>query len=410
MRVKPQTRLAPRDGRPRIASRTRPGQSTRSSAIDGRRRRPEWAERQPERRPGLPRPPSRRSHAARRRPRRVARRSVPWPHGVHRASLLRVRDGRTLDAALVAAIIAAGWDQCAFNEAMSPAAIAFEDVILAQRAPRASCPGLRRLHDGGQGANTVGLAAGRWHVPHEAAGTSAGTGWALRIRAGRAERHATIDRTVRLLGIGESSIVVVFVLPDGAMDTSAPPAALEGRGPMIVCAQAGNVNTGACDDLTAAAKAARAAGAWLHVDGAFGLWAAASPRASARAGCRARRFVGPATGMKWLNVPYDCGYVRSRADVHATAPGIHRGLSHRPGCRTRVRRRRSRGRVFAPCSWLRNVGGAPFARPLRSRGTRVIGAATSPSGSRRSWAARRGRDRERRRLEPGARPASETRS
>jgi len=233
--------------------------------------------------------------------------------------------GGTLDAALVAAIIAAGWDQCAFNEAMSPAAIAFEDVAGSWLKELLGLPASASVGftTGGQGANTVGLAAGRWHVLHEAGWDVGRDGLhgapRIRVVVG-AERHATIDRAVRLLGIGESSIVVVPALPDGAMDTSALPAALEGRGPMIVCAQAGNVNTGACDDLTAAAKAARAAGAWLHVDGAFGLWAAASPRK--------RRLVQgveladswACDGHKWLNVPYDCGYAFcAHADVHATA-------------------------------------------------------------------------------------------
>src|SRR5829696_8091449 len=136
---------------------------------------------------------------------------------------------------------------------------------------------------GGQAANTGGLAAGRWQVLHR-------HGWdvgrdglhgapLVRVLAG-AERHATIDRALRLLGLGERALEEVPATMAGAMDPDALAAALGAgaAGPTIVCAQSGNVNTGACDDLKAIGAAARAAGAWLHVDGAFGLWAAASPR------------------------------------------------------------------------------------------------------------------------------------
>jgi glutamate/tyrosine decarboxylase-like PLP-dependent enzyme len=108
------------------------------------------------------------------------------------------------------------------------------------------------------------------------------------------------------------------------MDTDALRSVLEADGdaPTVVCAQAGNVHTGACDDLAAAAAASRAAGAWLHVDGAFGLWAAASERT--------RRLVQgieladswSCDGHKWLNVPYDSGYaICAHEDVHATVMG-----------------------------------------------------------------------------------------
>jgi glutamate/tyrosine decarboxylase-like PLP-dependent enzyme len=91
-------------------------------------------------------------------------------------------------------------------------------------------------------------------------------------------------------------------------------------GPTIVCAQAGNVNTGACDDLAAAGAAARAAGAWLHVDGAFGLWAAASPRTASLVDGVELADSWACDGHKWLNVPYDSGYAFcAHPDVHATA-------------------------------------------------------------------------------------------
>jgi glutamate/tyrosine decarboxylase-like PLP-dependent enzyme len=106
------------------------------------------------------------------------------------------------------------------------------------------------------------------------------------------------------------------------MDPDALAAALE-SGPAsatIVCAQAGNVNTGASDDLTAIGAAARRAGAWLHIDGAFGLWAAASPRTYPLVEGLELADSWACDGHKWLNVPYDAGYVFcAHPEVHATA-------------------------------------------------------------------------------------------
>jgi glutamate/tyrosine decarboxylase-like PLP-dependent enzyme len=235
--------------------------------------------------------------------------------------------GGSLDAALVADVMTAGWDQCAFNEAMSPAALAFEDVAGAWLKELLGLPATASVGfvTGGQAANTVGLAAARWSVLHD-------HGWdvgrdglrgapPVRVVVG-VERHATIDRAVRLLGIGEASLEIVPAIADGAMDTVALADLLAGSDvdPTIVCAQAGNVNTGACDDLAAAASAARAAGAWLHVDGAFGLWAAASPRTSALVRGIEQADSWACDGHKWLNVPYDAGYAFcARPEVHATA-------------------------------------------------------------------------------------------
>ena len=276
--------------------------------------------------------------------------------------------GGTLDAALVAEILATGWDQCAFNEALSPAAVAFEDVAGGWLKELLGLPATASVGftTGAQGANTVGLAAGRWQVLH-AAGWDVGRDGLhgsppLRVVVG-AERHATIDRAVRLLGLGERAIVEVPARADGAMDVSALPAALEGNAPTIVCAQTGNVNTGACDDLTAVAEAARAASAWLHVDGAFGLWAAASPRTA-----RLTRGVELADswacdGHKWLNVPYDCGYAFcAHPDVHATAlaytasylTGQVAGREYGGGDLVVESSRRARG--FATWAALRSLG------------------------------------------------------
>jgi glutamate/tyrosine decarboxylase-like PLP-dependent enzyme len=235
--------------------------------------------------------------------------------------------GGSVDAALVADVLTAGWDQCAFNAALSPAALAFEDVAGSWLKELLHIPASASVGfvTGGQAANTGGLAAGRWQVLQR-------HGWdvgrdglhgapRVRVLAG-VERHATIDRALRLLGLGERALEEVPATTAGAMDPDALIAALASgpAGPTIVCAQSGNVNTGACDDLQAIGAAARAAGAWLHVDGAFGLWAAACPRTYPLVAGLELADSWACDGHKWLNVPYDAGYVFcADANVHATA-------------------------------------------------------------------------------------------
>jgi glutamate/tyrosine decarboxylase-like PLP-dependent enzyme len=277
--------------------------------------------------------------------------------------------GGSLDAALVADVVASGWDQCAYNVALSPAAIAFEDVAGAWLKDILGLPSTASVGfaTGGQAANTIGLAAGRWHVLHR-------HGWdvgrdglqgapRVRVVVG-AERHGTVDRAVRLLGLGESSIAEVPPLPNGAMDVDALPGVLgEDVGPTIVCAQSGNVNTGACDDLTAVNDAARAVGAWVHVDGAFGLWAAASPRTAALVRGIELADSWACDGHKWLNVPYDSGYAFCRhPDAHATAMAYT--ASYLTG---QVAGRELGGGDFVPESSRRARGFATWAA-LRSLG------------------------------------------
>src|ERR671917_2281661 len=93
-----------------------------------------------------------------------------------------------------------------------------------------------------------------------------------------------------------------------------------GEGPAIVCAQAGNVNTGAIDPMRDVVAAAREHGAWVHVDGAFGLWAAATPSLAHLAAGAGDADSWATDGHKWLNVPYDCGVVAVRdREAHAAA-------------------------------------------------------------------------------------------
>jgi glutamate/tyrosine decarboxylase-like PLP-dependent enzyme len=282
--------------------------------------------------------------------------------------------GGSIDAALVADVLTSGWDQCAYNEALSPAAIAFEDVAGEWLKELLGLPAGASVGyaTGAQGANTIGLAVGRWHVLQQAGWDVGRDGLhgspRVRVVVG-AERHATIDRSIRLLGLGESSLVEVPARPDGAMDAAALQNVLEDGVPTIVCAQAGNVNSGACDDMTAVVEGARAVGAWVHVDGAFGLWAAASPRTAQLVRGVELADSWACDGHKWLNVPYDVGYaICAHPDSHATA------LSYSAAYLTgQIAGREFGGGDFVPESSRRARGFATWAA-LRSLGRSGVAA------------------------------------
>lgn len=277
--------------------------------------------------------------------------------------------GGSLDAALAADWLTTGWDQVAFNDSTSPAAIAFEDVAGSWLKDLLGIPASASVGfvTGGQAANTVGLATGRWHVLREA-------GWdvglqglfdapRIRVVVGE-ERHATIDRSLRLLGMGENSLTVVAACPDGSVDVAALRKLLSGpSSPTIVCAQAGNVNTGAFDDLRAMAELTRASNAWLHVDGAFGLWAGASPLTRHLVDGVELADSWGCDGHKWLNVPYDSGYAFCRDEnIHATSlaytaaylTGQDEGREFGGGDFVTESSRRARG--FATWAALRSLG------------------------------------------------------
>jgi glutamate/tyrosine decarboxylase-like PLP-dependent enzyme len=121
-------------------------------------------------------------------------------------------------------------------------------------------------------------------------------------------RHDTIDRALRFLGLGTDAITAVPVDEQGRMSIDALAAALAGpTGPTIVCAQVGDVNSGAVDPVGAICDVAHRAGAWVHVDGAFGLWAAVSPTLRPLLTGVDRADSWATDAHKWLNVPYDSG-------------------------------------------------------------------------------------------------------
>jgi glutamate/tyrosine decarboxylase-like PLP-dependent enzyme len=221
--------------------------------------------------------------------------------------------GSALPATIGADWLTTIWDQCAGLGALGPSAMVVEEIAgdwlkdvfgLPEQASFAITTGCQMAH-------VTALAAARHHVLER-------QGWDVRegglvgsppitVVVGRL-RHVTVDRALRLLGIGSSQIVVVPADEHGRMEVPGLGAALaEIDGPTIVVAQAGEVNTGSYDPLAEIVEVVRETDAWLHVDGAFGLWVAASPTR--------RHLVEGVTGAdswatdghKWLNVPYDCG-------------------------------------------------------------------------------------------------------
>jgi glutamate/tyrosine decarboxylase-like PLP-dependent enzyme len=284
--------------------------------------------------------------------------------------------GGTLPAALAADWLTSVWDQNAGPAAGAPAATAFELtalrwVVELLALPEEACGA---LVTGAMAANFVGLAAARSHVLE-------GAGWdveqrglfqapAVRVLAGH-ERHDTIDKAVRLLGFGKQAMGFVDVDAQGRLSSKALRRELErSAGPVIVCAQAGNVNSGAFDpfDEIAAAFAehrrSRGEGlSWLHIDGAFGLWARATPSMAGLARGAELADSWATDAHKFLNVPYDCGIALTRhPHAHRRAMAVHgpylsSGADRQwpsPGAFAPELSRRARG--FALWAALRQLG------------------------------------------------------
>ena len=318
--------------------------------------------------------------------------------------------GGSLPAALAADWLAAAWDQNAGLFALGPAAATVEEVAAGWLTDLLGLPATvtTGFVTGGQMANVTGLAAARHHVLAAAGWDVERDGLAgappVEVVVG-AERHVTIDAALRLLGLGSGRLRVVPADDQGRMDAAALPEALAAcQGPAIVCAQAGNVNTGAVDPLAAICDAAHAHGAWVHVDGAFGLWAAASPaRRHLVAGAEQADSLAT-DAHKWLNVPYDSGLVFvAHPEAHLAAFSTVAGyLTPRRGGGARPRRLHPR--VLAAGPGVPGLGGAALAGPLR-RG-RPGGALLRPRPPlrRRPRGGRRGRGPQRGRAQPGAGP------
>jgi glutamate/tyrosine decarboxylase-like PLP-dependent enzyme len=232
--------------------------------------------------------------------------------------------GGAVPSSLAADWLVSAWDQNTGLAEPTPATAAIEAVAgrwvleLLGLPPDSSFA----FVTGCQMAHVTCLAAARHAVYRRAGWDLPQRGLAgappLRVVVG-GKRHVTIKRALRLLGIGDDQEIVLPVDGEGRMVTEDLAEALDAETPTIVCAQAGEVNTGAFDDVEAIVDLAARTGAWVHVDGAFGLWAAASPALAHLVRGHERADSWATDGHKWLNVPYDCGIAlcAHRADHEA---------------------------------------------------------------------------------------------
>jgi len=235
--------------------------------------------------------------------------------------------GGALPAAAAADWLTGAWGQNAALHALSPAAAAAEEVAGRWMLDLLGLPATASigLPTGAGLGNAVGLAAGRHAVLARA-------GWDVEARGLYsapeigvvigADAHATLLTALQYLGLGRDRVIRVPVDDQGRMRADEARSAIaDHSGPLLVAIQAGNVNTGAFDPAAEVADAlAGHANAWLHVDGAFGLWAATSPQLRHLVDGVDRADSWSTDAHKWLNVGYDCGFVAVRdPEAHRAA-------------------------------------------------------------------------------------------
>lgn len=237
--------------------------------------------------------------------------------------------GGNLPAAHAADWLLSTWDQNPAVFVMSPLVAVIEEITAAWLCQLAGLPAGTSVGfvTGCQMASFTGLAAARHRVLQRAGWNVEADGLfgAPPVEVIVAEEaHYTIVMALRLLGLGGARLRRVATDRRGRMRVDELGDALRaGRGPRIVCAQAGNVNTGAFDPLDTIADVAAQHGAWLHVDGAFGLWACVSPALAPLLRGIERADSIATDGHKWLNVPYDCGIVFcADAEAHRAAMSL----------------------------------------------------------------------------------------
>lgn len=237
--------------------------------------------------------------------------------------------GGTLPAALAADWLVSAWDQNSGLRYATPAIAAIEEgaghwLLDLLGLPAESDVGFTT---GATMANFTGLAAARWRLLADAGWDLDGDGLAgaprIRCFVGQ-ERHETIDLGLRYLGLGRPTAVPADA-QGRLVATELDRLLSEGSGPALVCLQAGNLHSGAFDPFGAAIEVARRHGAWVHVDGAFGLWAAAVPEFADLTGGMSLANSWGTDAHKTLNVPYDCGIaiVRDSAALRSAM-----GLQH----------------------------------------------------------------------------------
>ncbi|MEV6317156.1 aminotransferase class V-fold PLP-dependent enzyme [Streptomyces sp. NPDC051776] len=284
--------------------------------------------------------------------------------------------GSSLPVAAAADWLVTAWDQNSTLHSCSPAASVVEDVCAAWIVdllglPRRTSVGFTT---GTQMAAFTGLAAARHHLM-AAAGRDVQTDglWnAPRIPViASEERHASIDRALRYLGMG-TRVDAVACDANGAMELSALDAALaRADRPPIVCVQAGSINTGAVDPLRAVCERVHANDGWVHVDGAIGLWALAADAEHRRLLDGAQLADSWTTDAhKWLNVPFDCGIALvAHPEAHRAALAVTADYLEISG---------HREQIDTVPEWSRRARSVPVYAALRSLGragvARLVGA------------------------------------
>ncbi len=229
--------------------------------------------------------------------------------------------GGALPVSLAANWMASAWDQNAGLYAITPAAARIEQVALHWLVELLGLPAGTggAFVTGATVANFTALAASRHAVLRRAGWNVEADGLfgapPVTVVIGE-EAHPTLTKSLGLLGFGRCRVQRVPVDAQGRMRADALP---EISGPTVVCAQVGNVNTGACDPVARIGAHLRGSGAWLHVDGAFGLWAAAAPAHAHLVHGIEVADSWATDAHKWLNVPYDSGlaFVREADDLRA---------------------------------------------------------------------------------------------
>jgi glutamate/tyrosine decarboxylase-like PLP-dependent enzyme len=259
--------------------------------------------------------------------------------------------GGSLPAALGANWLASAWDQNAGLFMATPISATLEEVslrwLLDALALPAGCGGA--FVTGATVANFTALAAARHAVLARAGWDVEAQGLfgapAIQVVVGE-EAHPSVIKSLGMLGMGRERVAKVPVDNQGRMLAGALP---ELQAPGIVCVQAGNVNTGSFDPVEEICRRAHQSGAWVHVDGAFGLWAAASPRHAHLVAGVAGADSWATDAHKWLNVPYDSGlaFVRDadqlRGAMSLTAAYLPQGGHREPLMYVPELSRRARG-------------------------------------------------------------------
>ncbi len=277
--------------------------------------------------------------------------------------------GGVLPVALAADWLTAAWDQNAASFATSPAASVAEEVCGGWLKDLLGVPQTASFAfvTGCQMAHATALAAARHRLLQRRGFDVEADGLAgappIRVLTG-AHRHESLVRAVRLVGLGAKSIGLVDCDADGRLSMPALERALaESDRPTILVLQAGDMNTGVFDPFAPACELAHQAGAWVHVDGAFGLWAAASARTRhlMAGACLADSWV--TDGHKWLNQGFDSGYVFvADAAAHQAAFALDTSYSHaQAGTRRQIDWNPEwsrRARAFSTYASLRSLGRA----------------------------------------------------